>query len=108
MERPERRFWLRLSRRYGKPLHELQQEIDSQHFSELHAFERLEPPLEVLVQLYMAQVSYMLACVHSKKGVKPKFEDFMFKFEPRKQVDLKALKQKFVGWAKMYNKAGGK
>jgi len=108
MERPERRFWLRLSRRYGKPLNELQQEIDSQHFSELHAFERLEPPLEVLVQLYLAQIAYILACANAKKGTRPKFDDFIFKFEPKRQVDPKELKRKFMGWAKMYNKAGGK
>lgn len=59
--------------------------------------------MEVLLQLYLAQIAFILATVHSGKNHTPKFEDFILDFEPKEAKSPDELKQKFTMFAKQFN-----
>jgi hypothetical protein len=84
MERPERRFWIELSYRYGIPLRQLQRQISSREFAELWAEEALEPRGPRRQEIQFARLMSLLANINRDRKTKAfKWEDFEARFGPQ-------------------------
>lgn len=103
-------FWLELSFRYGRTVQELQQQIDSEHFAELLAYEDLNPHAPWRLDFYLAQLT--AAVYNSQPGRKKavSVKDFMLDFDkahetPQERMDkmlqkAKAITKAFAGTSK--------
>ncbi len=77
-------FWVGLSIKMGMSVSRCQQEINSQEFSELIAYNNIKPFLIDRAEYSIAVLSSLMANIHSKnKEFSP--EDFLLDQEPKKQ-----------------------
>ena len=66
----------------GMSVSQCQAEIDSREFAEHAAYARLEPWDEERGDMRAAMIAYTMACAwYGKKGPRPKFDDFLLRFD---------------------------
>jgi len=82
-----------------------QAEIDAQEFAEWAAYDQLEPFGEERADLRAALIAYTMACAwHSGKG-RPKFDDFLLKFDrpARRQQSAAEIRAKLMLFSQAHN-----
>jgi hypothetical protein len=107
---PRERFNFRLALALGRTVRELLEGIDSVELAKWQIYYSIEPFGELRADYRQAITSWLLACVHRKRGANPpRLEDFLtVPRQPKVQTvgEMKGVLKRVVDMFKTKNKKG--